>query len=379
MRAQAVAAPRHARTPPASSHRAAGRPARARLRAPRALLRASAGARRTRPVPARHLRVYHARRLRLRQGSGGPSRSLPSLRGSGSHTPRWPPWRAPSRRAARYRPCCPSPGTAGPRACGAAPPDPGARSRRCAGRARRIEASHARLRAPPPRPRATPRTACVWRAGPPALPGVSRSHCRAAAARAGVAGLRAPNSSLWATGRTKIGAESNAACSPSPRLSSALSRNRPGGCAKAGQPCPAERQVPGLPKRPAPGEPLLGPSGATRFRNGSCNSTGRMSFNDESERSRDGLGELERRARSRNGGQALSLKDWVALAEAWRIAQALRETRGNRSAAARALGIGRRTLYSKMAKLGLEPSWGVTGRRVDFVRRPLEVREERRG
>jgi len=104
-----------------------------------------------------------------------------------------------------------------------------------------------------------------------------------------------------------------------------------------------------------------------------------MSFNDESERSRDGLGELERRARSRNGGQALSLKDWVALAEAWRIAQALRETRGNRSAAARALGIGRRTLYSKMAKLGLEPSWGVTGRRVDFVRRPLEVREERRG
>ena len=41
------------------------------------------------------------------------------------------------------------------------------------------------------------------------------------------------------------------------------------------------------------------------------------------------------------------------LAEAWRIEQALRETRGNRSAAARRLGIGRRTLYAKMHKLGL--------------------------
>jgi DNA-binding NtrC family response regulator len=49
----------------------------------------------------------------------------------------------------------------------------------------------------------------------------------------------------------------------------------------------------------------------------------------------------------------------MALAEAWRIARALREHRGNRSATARALGIGRRTLYTKMEKLGLEPSWGV--------------------
>ena len=91
-----------------------------------------------------------------------------------------------------------------------------------------------------------------------------------------------------------------------------------------------------------------------------------------------GLGELERRARD-NHGSALPLKDWVALAEAWRIAQALRETRGNRSAAARALGIGRRTLYSKMEKLCLEPSWGVARHRVDFARRPLEVREGRTG
>jgi len=114
---------------------------------------------------------------------------------------------------------------------------------------------------------------------------------------------------------------------------------------------------------------------------------GSMRSHDESRNPRDGidevgLGELERRARSSNGGLALPLKDWVALAEAWRIAQALRESRGNRSAAARALGIGRRTLYSKLEKLGLEASWGVTGRRVDSVRsRPEgpEAREERRG
>lgn len=68
--------------------------------------------------------------------------------------------------------------------------------------------------------------------------------------------------------------------------------------------------------------------------------------------------DLERWAHAENG--ALPLREWVALAEAWRIAQALRTYRGNRSATARALGIGRRTLYTKMEKLGLEPSWGVT-------------------
>jgi DNA-binding NtrC family response regulator len=78
------------------------------------------------------------------------------------------------------------------------------------------------------------------------------------------------------------------------------------------------------------------------------------------------LDELERRARNGNG--LLKLRDWVALAEAWRIAQALRHSRGNRSAAARELGIGRRTLYSKMEKLGLVPSWVVS-------RRPAGVAE----
>ncbi len=68
------------------------------------------------------------------------------------------------------------------------------------------------------------------------------------------------------------------------------------------------------------------------------------------------LEDLERSARGANG-EALPLRDWVAMAEAWRIAQALRENRGNRSAAARALGIGRRTLYSKIERLGLAPLW----------------------
>lgn len=68
--------------------------------------------------------------------------------------------------------------------------------------------------------------------------------------------------------------------------------------------------------------------------------------------------DLLRRAASERGGKKPGLRDWVELAEAWRIAHALRESRGNRSAAARALGIGRRTLYSKMEKLGIAPSWG---------------------
>jgi len=66
--------------------------------------------------------------------------------------------------------------------------------------------------------------------------------------------------------------------------------------------------------------------------------------------------ELERRVST--DGQRLTLRRWMELAEAWRIVEALRECRGNRSAAARALGIGRRTLYTKMEKLGIQPGWG---------------------
>jgi DNA-binding NtrC family response regulator len=52
-----------------------------------------------------------------------------------------------------------------------------------------------------------------------------------------------------------------------------------------------------------------------------------------------------------------TLKAWTDLAEAYRITQALRECNGNRSAAARLLGIGRRTLYAKMDKLGITATW----------------------
>jgi DNA-binding NtrC family response regulator len=68
-----------------------------------------------------------------------------------------------------------------------------------------------------------------------------------------------------------------------------------------------------------------------------------------------GLDEIARSA------EGLPLRDFLAIAEAWRIARALRDHRGNRSAAARALGIGRRTLYTKMEKLGLVPTWTIGG------------------
>ena len=65
--------------------------------------------------------------------------------------------------------------------------------------------------------------------------------------------------------------------------------------------------------------------------------------------------ELDRRALA--GGRRLTLRAWLDLAETWRILDTLRHCRGNRSAAARALGIGRRTLYTTMEKLGIESSW----------------------
>jgi DNA-binding NtrC family response regulator len=69
------------------------------------------------------------------------------------------------------------------------------------------------------------------------------------------------------------------------------------------------------------------------------------------------LENLLHRAASRNGGAAPKLRDWVKLAEAWRISHALRQCRGNRTAAARLLGIGRRTLYTKMEKLEIVSSF----------------------
>ncbi len=52
-------------------------------------------------------------------------------------------------------------------------------------------------------------------------------------------------------------------------------------------------------------------------------------------------------------GARLSLREWMDLAESWRIWEALRLCRSNRSAAARQLGIGRRTLYAKIERLGI--------------------------
>lgn len=69
--------------------------------------------------------------------------------------------------------------------------------------------------------------------------------------------------------------------------------------------------------------------------------------------------EFHRRAVA--SGERVTLRAWLDRAEAWRILHALREAGGNRSAAARALGIGRRTLYTKMEKLGIHPSWEASG------------------
>ena len=69
------------------------------------------------------------------------------------------------------------------------------------------------------------------------------------------------------------------------------------------------------------------------------------------------LEELHRRAERSNGGRGTTLREWTDLTEAWWICRALTRCRGNRSAAARALGIGRRTLYAKLERYGIEPSW----------------------
>jgi len=71
------------------------------------------------------------------------------------------------------------------------------------------------------------------------------------------------------------------------------------------------------------------------------------------------LEEVYRAARTDRPGKSLALREWLEIAEAWRIVVALREARGNRSEAARALGIGRRTLYSKMKKLGINADWSL--------------------
>ena len=70
-----------------------------------------------------------------------------------------------------------------------------------------------------------------------------------------------------------------------------------------------------------------------------------------------------RQALGRGGSARMTLRRFSEIAEAWCITAALREHRGNRSAAARSLGIGRRTLYSKMERLDIQPSWSMAGER----------------
>jgi DNA-binding NtrC family response regulator len=74
------------------------------------------------------------------------------------------------------------------------------------------------------------------------------------------------------------------------------------------------------------------------------------------------LEQLYRRALEVEGRSSLALREWLDRAEAWRIVAVLRECRGNRSAAARRLGIGRRTLYTKMERLGVGAAWQIVAR-----------------
>jgi DNA-binding NtrC family response regulator len=73
----------------------------------------------------------------------------------------------------------------------------------------------------------------------------------------------------------------------------------------------------------------------------------------EKERLEQLLEALYESAIALEGRPSLSLAEWLRHAEAWRIRLALRLEDGDRSAAARRLGIPRRSLYHRMQLLGL--------------------------
>jgi DNA-binding NtrC family response regulator len=62
---------------------------------------------------------------------------------------------------------------------------------------------------------------------------------------------------------------------------------------------------------------------------------------------------LYEQAVAREGHATLSLDDWVRHAERWRIQLAIEHCGGDRSAAARRLGVPRRSLYYRMQQVGL--------------------------
>jgi DNA-binding NtrC family response regulator len=62
---------------------------------------------------------------------------------------------------------------------------------------------------------------------------------------------------------------------------------------------------------------------------------------------------LYERAVALEGRPSLSLDDWLRFAERWRIRLALEFCGGDRTAAARRLGIPRRSLYYRMQQVGL--------------------------
>jgi DNA-binding NtrC family response regulator len=73
----------------------------------------------------------------------------------------------------------------------------------------------------------------------------------------------------------------------------------------------------------------------------------------EKERLEQLLEALYESAVALEGRPSLSLDEWLRHAEAWRIRLALRLCDGDRSAAARRLGIPRRSLYHRMQLLGV--------------------------
>ena len=71
------------------------------------------------------------------------------------------------------------------------------------------------------------------------------------------------------------------------------------------------------------------------------------------ERLEELLEALYENAVATEGRPSLGLGEWLRHAEAWRIRLALRLCDGDKTAAARCLGLPRRSLYHRMALLGL--------------------------